>query len=137
VSDDTAKTALGEIKHHHRQHVSANFPAPGICVSRCAGRWPCQAWSAASAVEAVLKFHERVPLYGNAATEEESDACPHDPDSGLHFESGDGDWLCEGRPEGAVCSTCVDGEGGERVEWPCDEYLAILAALTGEGKADG
>jgi hypothetical protein len=90
-----------------------------------------------AALHKALSFHRRVPLYGNAATEEELGACPHDPDSGLHFESGDGDWLCEGKPEGSVCSTCVDGEGGERVEWPCGEYLAILAALTGEGKADG
>lgn len=91
-----------------------------------------------AAVDAALEHHERVPLYGNASTEVEPGACPHDPDSGLHFEAddGSGEWLCEGKPEGAVCSTCVDGEGGERLPWPCDEYAAILAALTGRTVAD-
>lgn len=91
-----------------------------------------------AAVEAAAKFHQRLPLYGTAATEEKPGACPHDPDSDLHFEDGNepGEWLCEGKPEGAVCSTCVDGEGGERLEWPCLEYEAILAALTGRGKGN-
>jgi len=90
------------------------------------------------AVEAALGFHERVGLYGNASTEEEPGNCPHHPDSDLHFEDADGsgEWLCEGRPEGAVCSSCVDGEGGERIDWPCPEYEAILKALTGKA-ADG
>jgi len=99
-----------------------------------------------AAVDAALSHHERIPLYGNAATESEPGNCPHDPDSHLHFEPTDepGEWLCEGKPEGVVCSTCIDGEGGERLDWPCPEYLAIaralgvdVAALTGEGKPDG
>ena len=87
---------------------------------------------------AAAGFHERIPLYGRAATEEDPGRCPHDPDSGMHFEDSDnpGTWLCEGLPDGAVCSTCVDGEGGERVEWPCPEYEAILAALGGK-ETDG
>ena len=62
--------------------------------------------TAMKAVDAALGFHERVGLYGNASTEEEPGNCPHDPDSRLHFEDGDGsgEWLCEGRPEGAVRS---------------------------------
>lgn len=86
------------------------------------------------ALNAALKHHRREPLYGNAATEGEPDACPHDPDSDLHFEAGDGsgEWLCEGRPEGAVCESCFDCEGGERVDWPCQEYRDIRAALLGE-----
>lgn len=94
--------------------------------------------TAMKAVEAALRCHECVNLYGNAATEGEPGNCPHHPDSDLHFEDGDGsgEWLCEGRPEGAVCTTCVDGEGGERIDWPCPEYEAILAALTGKA-ADG
>jgi hypothetical protein len=89
---------------------------------------------ALDALEAALKFHQCAGLCGLAATEDEPDACPHDPDSPLHFEDGDGsgEWLCEGRPEGAVCSTCVDGEGGGRTDWPCPECAAILAALTGK-----
>jgi hypothetical protein len=91
------------------------------------------------AVEVALSFHERVNLYGNASTEGEPGNCPHHPDSDLHFEDGDGsgEWLCEGRAEGAVCSSCVDGEGGERVDWPCPEYSAILSALTGKAADDG
>ena len=94
--------------------------------------------TAMKATEAALGFHERVNLYGNASTEEEPGNCPHHPDSDLHFEDGDGsgEWLCEGKPEGAVCSSCVDGEGGERVDWPCPEYEAIVKAVTGKG-ADG
>jgi hypothetical protein len=80
----------------------------------------------ARAVNAALRFHERTALYGNAATEGEPGNCPHDPDDALHFE-GDGEWLCEGRPEGAVCSTCT--EDGLPVAWPCPEYAAITAAL--------
>ena len=133
MADGSLSSAVAEIKHHHRQHLSANFPAPGICVKRCAGSWPCEAYRAAAAVEAALGFHQRVDLYGNAATGDEPGACPHDPDDPLHFEDTEepGEWLCEGKPEGAVCSTCVDGEGGERLDWPCPEYLAIAAPLGG------
>ena len=88
-----------------------------------------------AAVEAALGHHKRVPLYGNAATGDEPGACPHDPDSPLHFEDGDGsgEWLCEGKPEGAACSSCT--EDGLPAGWPCPEYSAIAAALTGK-KAD-
>lgn len=83
-----------------------------------------------AAVEAALKFHQPVPLYGNAATEDEPGACPHDPDAGCHFESDDGEWLCELKREGTVCS-CTENAGGERIPWPCDEVADILAALAG------
>lgn len=87
-----------------------------------------------AAVEAAVGFHGRVNLYGNASTEGEPGNCPHDPDSHLHFEDpdGSGEWLCEGKPEGAVCSSCVDGQGGDSIDWPCPEYSGILAALTGK-----
>jgi hypothetical protein len=89
---------------------------------------------ALAAVDAALKHHTRVRLYGNAATEEEPDACPHDPDDDRwHFEDPDGgEWLCQGKPEGVVCS-CTESPDGERLPWPCDEVTGILAALTGEG----
>jgi hypothetical protein len=95
--------------------------------------------AATDAVNAALGFHERTGLFGNAATDDEPGNCPHHPDSPLHFEDGDGsgEWLCEGKPEGAVCSTCVDGEGGGRMEWPCPEYSAIAAALAGKGNDHG
>jgi hypothetical protein len=53
MADDELAAALAEIKHDHRQHVSVNFPAPGVCVSN-RERWPCQAYRAAAAVEAAL-----------------------------------------------------------------------------------
>lgn len=55
MADDPLSAALAEIKHDHRQHVSVNFPAPGVCVSR-RDKWPCQAYCAAAAVEAVLNL---------------------------------------------------------------------------------
>jgi hypothetical protein len=55
MHDDRLAAELNEIKHHHRQHVSINFPAPGICVSRCAQSWPCETARAAAALDALLK----------------------------------------------------------------------------------
>jgi len=54
--DDRAASTLAEIEHNHRQHVSPNFPAPGICVSRCADKWPCEAYRSATAAQAALKL---------------------------------------------------------------------------------
>jgi hypothetical protein len=118
--------------------VNEVFPEIGPHAAHELGVLHGELLKALTALDQVPKIHQRVPLYGNAATEEEPGACPHHPDSDLHFEDGDGsgEWLCEGKPEGAVCSTCIDGEGGERAEWPCGEYEAILAALTGKEAPD-
>ena len=136
---ETAASALAGLREEMIQAVSDLVPALGPREAYTAGVLHACALKALAAADAALGRHQRLPLYGNAATEEEPGSCPHHPDSDLHFESGDegGEWLCEGKPEGAVCSTCIDGEGGGRVEWPCSEYAAILAPLTGEGKADG
>jgi len=138
---DDLSAALAEIRAQLEAAARA-FPAGGIDpaqASFAAGTLHGNALKALAGVEAAMSFHRRVPLYGNASTGDEPDACPHHPDSGLHFEDcdGSGEWLCEGKPEGAVCESCTDGEGGERAEWPCGEYTAILAALTGKGNADG
>jgi hypothetical protein len=56
---------LGKIQQAHRQHVSANFPEPGICVSRCADsvpQWPCGAARAAAALAAVLPLSDAAAL---------------------------------------------------------------------------
>lgn len=84
-----------------------------------------------AALEAALSHHQQTPLYGRASAEDKPDACPHDPDDALHFEADSGGWLCEGRPDGAVCLSCT--EDGEPVDWPCPEYAAVLAALAGRG----
>jgi len=90
------------------------------------------------ALDAALKHHQRVPLFGGASTPEKPDACPHDPerDWDCHFEDPDsGEWLCEETTAGAVCS-CTERPDGELLPWPCDEVAAILAALTGK-EGDG
>ena len=57
MADDLAAT-LAEAKRDHWQHVCENHPEPGICVQRCAGRWPCGAHRSATSLEAVLKLHQ-------------------------------------------------------------------------------
>ena len=114
MADDELKSRLGRLR---ADLLTAGADADGATITTVLFRLGVAlgvAGTAMKAVEAALGFHERVNLYGNAATEAEPGNCPHDPDSRLHFEDSDGsgEWLCEGRPEGAVCSTCVDGEGG-------------------------
>ena len=60
--DAGPSATLEAIKERHRKHVSVNFPEPGICVSRCPGRWPCEAYRAASAAAAVLANHQPGPV---------------------------------------------------------------------------
>jgi hypothetical protein len=135
VADDPLSAALAGIRAELEAAALA-FPAGGLDPARgalAAGTLHGIALKALAAVGEARSFHRPERLYGNAATEEEPGACPHDPDSALHFEAddGSGEWLCEGKVEDTVCSSCIDGEGGERVKWPCGEYAAVLAALTG------
>jgi hypothetical protein len=126
-----------------REREQAATPGPWRCRPDVAEREEDAAFITAAradvprllaAIEAVLEHHQRVPLYGNAATDDEPGNCPHDPDSPLHFEDpGSTEWLCRGWPEGAVCSSCA--EDGERATWPCPQYAAILAALAPAGPA--
>jgi hypothetical protein len=138
---DPAAAALDEIRAALEAAALA-FPAGRIDPARAsfaAGTLHGNALKLLAVAGVALKHHQWYPLYGNASTHDELGACPHDPDSGLHFEAddGSGEWLCEGKPEDTVCTSCVDGEGGERVRWPCPEYRAILAALTGKENDGG
>lgn len=101
---DPAIAAIDQIKHKHWQHVCENHPEPGICVTRCPGRWPCAPYRAALAVEAVRGLHRRC---GPATRGEHKgrDYCP-------------------------ACSRSVDDFTAYEL-WPCFEHLAVLAALTG------
>jgi hypothetical protein len=56
MPDDKLTAALDEIRSHHQQHVSVNFPAPGICISRD-GSWPCEAGRLLAALDEVLDTH--------------------------------------------------------------------------------
>jgi hypothetical protein len=132
VADDAAAT-LARLREVADAIASGLVPSLDARQAYAAGALHGCALKAFAAVDAALRHHQRAPLYGNASTEGEPGTCPHHPDSDLHFEAddGSGEWLCEGKPEGAVCS-CAESADGERIPWPCDEVAAILAALTGE-----
>jgi hypothetical protein len=137
---DDALAAVARLREEIIEFANVFVPGLDPRGALAAGGLHEHALRLADGLEAALRCHERVNLYGNASTEGEPGNCPHHPDSDLHFEDGDGsgEWLCEGRPEGAVCSTCIDADGadGEHADWRCPEYEAILAALTGKA-ADG
>jgi hypothetical protein len=57
-ASDELTAALDEIRASHRQHVSINFPEPGICVSRD-GSWPCNAGRLLVALDEVLKLADK------------------------------------------------------------------------------
>ena len=106
TSLDPAAEVLAQVKYDHHQHVCSKHPEPGICVSRCHGRpWPCAPYRAAQAVEAVLRLHRRSLGPATIGEHQGRHYCPACTTTGDHF---------------------TDYE-----DWPCFEYLAILAALTG------
>lgn len=127
---DDAAAMLARLREEALQIASLLVPALDATQAYRAGAFTDCAWRAFAAAEAALRHHQPVPLYGNASTEDEPGACPHDPDAGCHFESDDGEWLCELKREGTACS-CTESADGERIPWPCDEVTDILAALTG------
>ena len=133
MTDDKITAALAPVRERMAACDDGFFTDQVACI-RSAGDVP----RLLAAVEAALSYHQRVPLYGNASTDGEPGNCPHDPDDGLHFEYVDepGEWLCQGSPEGAVCASCTVDAAGERAPWPCDEYAALLGALTGRSAAD-
>lgn len=73
----------------------------------------------------VMQLHREDKLYLPASDEDHPDICPHDPqsDHDEHFEGDDGEWYCTSRPAGNGCRCGA--------EWPCGEYVDVLAALTG------
>lgn len=79
----------------------------------------------------VHAMHYPLPLCGPASEEDNPGACPHDPelDWDEHFEADNGTWCCTSNALGTECRCGAD--------WACEEYEAVLAALTGEEKAGG
>jgi len=69
MTTDNLTAALDEIRANHQQHVSMNFPEPGICVSRD-GSWPCDSGRLLAALDEVLKLHH--PALGQPEWCEES-----------------------------------------------------------------
>jgi hypothetical protein len=59
VTGDKRSSALDKMRRSHRQHVSANYPAPGICVSRCSDPWPRATAQLLAVVDAVLKLADK------------------------------------------------------------------------------
>lgn len=90
------------------------------------------------ALEAALKSHRPVQLYGLVMCLNGSPGCAHGPgyDGGAHFEDDGGSWRCRDKPTAVICTACLN-EDGEGVIFPCGEYGAILAALTGEEGSGG
>jgi len=133
MADDPVAVELARLREYMTQTASALVPSLDAAQAYAAGALHGDALKALAGIDAALGHHQPEHLYGNAATEGEPGACPHDPDSALHFEAADGsgEWLCEGKPEGVVCS-CTESSDGERVPYPCDEVAGILAALTGK-----
>lgn len=78
----------------------------------------------------IMQLHREDKLYLSASDEDHPDACPHDPENDYdeHFEGDDGIWYCTSRPAGVECRCGA--------EWPCGEYVDVLAAITGRGWGD-
>jgi hypothetical protein len=79
---------------------------------------------------AVHAMHYPLPLCGPASEVDNPGVCPHDPESDWdeHFEADDGTWCCTSNALGTECRCGAP--------WKCEEYEAILAALTGKGAPD-
>lgn len=131
--DDTLTAEVAFLRFRHRK--TALPTGEPVCDSD-RHAWPCHADRALRAVEAALEFHRPLRLYASLDTAGDGDGpcrlCGHDQEAGCHFEADTGDWLCRCAPQGAVCETCGPEDSADG--WPCAEYEAIAAALTGEDK---
>jgi hypothetical protein len=131
TADDTPTAALAEIRERgYRRDVRVAEAA------RLSDSAAVDVPRLLAALDAVLKLHERVPIYGYADGYA-GGTCPHGPDydGDAHFESDDAEWLCTSLPEGATCDVCR-GIDGDNTDWPCPTYEAIALALAGKEKPD-
>lgn len=84
-----------------------------------------------AAIEAVLKMHRQVPLYGH------EDDCTNTDEEHReeHFQS-DGEFCCHELIEGWTCAECADVQDVASLagppEWPCPTVRALTDKLTGE-----
>jgi hypothetical protein len=131
VSEDKVTAELTEIKRRHREDPNSLFPVPGICFSRCPGKWPCEAHRAASALEAALESHHPEQLHALVEDYHGKVVCPHggEYDGDLHYEADDG-WHCREMPTVVVCSSCCDPDDDTlRAPWPCRTRADIAREL--------
>jgi hypothetical protein len=128
VADDLP-AALEEIRG---RYVKATMDAP-LTFRVSAGDVP----RLLAALEAALEHHQPVQLHGMVTNYRGVPVCGHDQeyDGDQHYEGDDGLWYCKSAPTVVICSTCR-GDGGDGVIFPCGEYEAILAALTGRASDD-
>jgi hypothetical protein len=122
---------LADAAYHHRQHLSEMWPAPGICVGRCPGPWPCMPHRMATALAKTLAHHQPEQLHGLVEDYYGKVACPHgaEYDGDQHYEADDG-WHCKALPTVIVCATCTDPEDDTLLSaWPCQTWAVIAGEL--------
>lgn len=88
----------------------------------------------AAAIAIVLERHQPRHVYGFAGNPDRGQPCDcgHAATAGCHFRPDGGAWRCLCKPEGIVCGTCTDPEGGTLADWPCPEYTDVRNALAGQ-----
>jgi hypothetical protein len=135
---DDAAAALARLRDEATAIASGLVPSLDARQAFAAGALHSCTLKAFGAAEAALKFHLPVQLHGMAEDFKGNVTCGHGPDydGDEHYEGDDGLWYCKGKPTVVICSTCL-GDGGDGAIFPCDEYKAILAALTGKEAPGG
>ncbi|GAA1453386.1 hypothetical protein ACFP47_09415 [Nesterenkonia lacusekhoensis] len=89
-----------------------------------------------ASVEAVLKEHRKVPLYGH------EDDCTNTDEEHReeHIQSDDdaGEFYCHELVEDWTCGECADMQDAASLagppEWPCPTVRTLTSKLTGEGE---
>jgi putative transposase len=132
---DDAPAALARLREEATAIASGLVPSLDARQAYAAGALHACALKAFDAAEAALRFHQPVQLHGLAEDFKGNVTCGHGPDydGDAHYEGDGGEWYCESLPGPVACSGCPGSPDGEYADWPCDEYKAILAALTRSG----
>lgn len=136
MADDAAAT-LARLREEMTEAANVLLPSLDPRQAYAAGALGGITLKALAAAEAALSRHRPVQLYGVTECFNGSPGCDHGPDydGDAHFEGDDGLWRCRDKPAVAICPACLN-EDAEGVIFPCDEYKAILAALTGREVPD-
>lgn len=135
---------IAEIERDHARYVCVNFPDPGICLSRCPGSWPCQAYRCAAALKAALAPHE-VRAWYLAATDCDHPEPPEDSDARADWDgghppgTGDAGRICLHTQIASYCPACTELVYGDEepygdayVPAPCRTRQDITRELLGK-----